>query len=96
MPPPIPPPNNLSLSEEQLSQRDPDGRSLLSVLLRAAKDTVTQANRSEQLLVNCTAVGPGDDQYMSPELIEFVCNFVLSGATVCPHELEPSECATGN
>ena len=51
--------------------------SLLSVKIRESGNKVI-----------CQASGPGEDEYMSPSLIQFVWEYVSSGSLICPADCE--------
>ena len=70
-------PLTLSIKCEELAARDPKGLSLLSVKIRESGNKVV-----------CQASGPGEDEYMSPSLIQFVWQYASSGSLICPADCE--------
>ena len=70
-------PLTLSIKCEELAARDPKGLSLLSVKIRYIGNKVV-----------CQASGPGEDEYMSPSLIQFVWQYASSVSLICPADCE--------
>ena len=62
-------PLKLSMPASALAERDPEGKTLLSAKM-------SFVGRPEFTL---DATGPGEDEYMTPELIKFIWEYVSSG-----------------
>ena len=62
-------PLKLSMPASALAERDPEGKTLLSAKM-------SFVGRSEFTL---EATGPGEDEYMVPELIKFIWKYISSG-----------------
>ena len=62
-------PLKLSMPASALAERDPEGKTLLSAKM-------SFVGRSEFTL---EASGPGEDEYMVPELIKFIWEYISSG-----------------
>ena len=62
-------PIKLSMPASALAERDPEGKTLLSAKM-------SFVGRSEFTL---EATGPGEDEYMVPELIKFIWKYISSG-----------------
>ena len=72
----------LSVPDTGLAARDPDGTSLLSAKMRFVG--------SQDITLEAT--GPGEDEYMTPELVQFVVEYISSGSLAVTPGLEGSDC----
>ena len=81
------PPLKLTMSRSALEERDPDGTSLVSAKMRFVGQTEFEMDAS----------GPGEDEYMTPELIRFVWAYMADGSLDVTPGLEGDDaerCAT--
>ncbi len=73
---------HFKVGEEQLRERDPDAKSLISAKMHFDENTSH---------VDFSPMGPGNDEVMSPTLINFIFNFIETGSLDVPVELDPVE-----
>tara|TARA_B110001452_G_scaffold85326_1_gene69732 strand:- start:1356 stop:1877 length:522 start_codon:yes stop_codon:yes gene_type:complete len=81
------PPLKLTMARSALEERDPDGTSLVSAKMRFVAQTEFAMDAS----------GPGEDEYMTPELIRFVWAYMADGSLDVTPGLEGDDaerCAT--
>ena len=81
------PPLKLTMARSALEERDPDGTSLVSAKMRFVGQTEFEMDAS----------GPGEDEYMTPELIRFVWAYMADGSLDVTPGLEGDDaerCAT--
>jgi hypothetical protein len=71
-------PLTLTMSEEQLAKRDPEGTSLLSAKI----------NFTGSKTLTLQAIGPGDDEYMCPTLVNYVWSYMKDGKLDVPAEVD--------
>ena len=65
-----------------MQKRDPDGTSLVSGKLR-----FTGSND-----ITISAVGPEEDEFFSPALVEFLADYIRTGSLDCPPDAQGDEC----
>lgn len=81
----------LKIPEATLATRDPNHTSLLSAKLSFLRGQLHGVVNE----FGMSPAGPGEDEYMTPALIQFIWAYLTDETTAVPPELDPVDCVNG-
>ena len=81
----------LTIPEATLRERDPKGTSLISAKLSFVRG---QPGTHEANELTMSPTGPGEDEYMSPALIQFIWTYLTDAAVEVTPALDPLDCVS--